>query len=97
MTSSKRTIGYFFKRFHLSIEIQITCEGKELQKKENSQLFNEDKKSRLTSQNHLAYDRQQFNQWPSKSRNSTLLLMLGSAFGIGSELTLSKLHYFCDK
>ena len=30
-TSSKRTISYFFKRFHLSIE--IAREGKELQKK----------------------------------------------------------------
>lgn len=73
--------------------------GQRTTKKENSQLFTEDKKSRLTSQNHQAYDRQQFNQWPSncKSRNSTLLLMLDSAFGIGLELTLSKLHYFCDK
>lgn len=42
VTSSEQTIGYFFKRFHSSIE--IACEGKEKKKKENSQLFTEDKK-----------------------------------------------------
>lgn len=83
VTSSERTIDYFFERFHLSIE--IVCEGKELQKKRTVNFSLGIKKSRPTSQNHQAYDWQQ----PSncKSRNSTLLLMLDSAFGIGLELT----------
>lgn len=98
VTSSEQTIGYVFQAISLKYRNSMRGQRKK-EKREQSTFHWGQKNSRLHSQNHQAYDRQQFNQRPSncKSRNSTLLLMLESAFGIGLKLTLSKLHYFCDK